>query len=151
MSKMVQGNEFKLVGELLKKIIHFQLFLVILATFGLIAISNQMVSWFFGDGFQMVKEVMPVLALLIIFVLLGFAIGRQYLFSRNMIREYNRSVFGGAVVGLLLNLSLIPFIGIWGAVIARLLPGALVTGIRIKSLLKKVSLSLNSKKTFIFM
>jgi O-antigen/teichoic acid export membrane protein len=46
MSKMVQDNEYKQVGELLGKTIHFQLFLTIPAAFGMIVISNLMVPDF---------------------------------------------------------------------------------------------------------
>jgi O-antigen/teichoic acid export membrane protein len=148
---MVQDNELKRVEEVMRKTIHFQLFLTIPAAFGLITISNQMVSWFFGDGFQMVKVVMPALAPLMIIISLGSAIGRQYLFPHNMIREYNHSVFGGAVVGLLLNLSLIPFIGIWGAVIARLLSDIFVTSIRIKSMLKGSEFRFDLRKIMFYL
>jgi O-antigen/teichoic acid export membrane protein len=150
MSKMVQDNEHEKMCELLVKTIHFQLFLTIPAAFGLIAITNQMVTWFFGDGFQMVREVMPVLASLIVIMSLGIAIGTQFLFPRNMIREFNHSVFGGAVVGLLLNLSLIPFLGIWGAVTARILSEILVMGVRIRSMLRGSEFKFELKKILFY-
>jgi O-antigen/teichoic acid export membrane protein len=150
-TKMIQDKELDQVDELLGKTIHFQLFLTIPATFGLIAISNHIVSWFFGDGFVMVSKVMPALALLIIIMSLGMGAGRLYLFPRNMIKEFNHSVFGGAAVGLLLNISLIPFIGIWGAVIARLLSEIFVTGVRVKSMLKGSDFKFEFKKILLYL
>jgi O-antigen/teichoic acid export membrane protein len=69
---------------------------------------------------------------------------------RNRIREFNCSVYGGAAVSLLSNLSLIPFIGIWGAVIVRVLYEMFVMGVRIRTMLKGSEFKFESKNTTIF-
>ena len=66
---------------------------------------------------------------------------RQYLIPMKQIKQYNFSVILGAFLGVVINILLIPQIGIWGAVIATLISELMVTGLRVSELMKKTTLN----------
>lgn len=117
MSNMFGNNNEKGMIHLLQKTIHFQLYFTVAIMFGIIAISDKLVGWFFGPEFLMIKNVIPWLAPVIVFQSFQMAVATQYLIPKKELREYNISIFIGAIVTVILTILLIPFIGIYGAVV----------------------------------
>ncbi|WP_086338440.1 oligosaccharide flippase family protein, partial [Enterococcus sp. 5B3_DIV0040] len=124
------GSEEKII-KILDTTLHIQVFFSILFMFGLISVADSLVYWFFGPEFSQAALVLKLLSPLIIIKCLGTSIVKQYLMPKNQIRNFNLSVIIGAVINALLNFSLIPVLGVFGAVFATFITESLVTGIRI--------------------
>ncbi|MBO4413911.1 MAG: flippase [Clostridia bacterium] len=88
---------------------------------GIAAVANEFIPIFFGSGYD------PCILITIVFtpILLvkGFAViaRTQYLIPMNMEKEFTKSVIGGAITNLILNLILIPPYGALGAAIATVI------------------------------
>ncbi|MFS0938297.1 oligosaccharide flippase family protein [Enterococcus casseliflavus] len=136
------GSEEKII-KILDTTLHIQVFFSILFMFGLISVADSLVYWFFGPEFSQAALVLKLLSPLIIIKCLGTSIVKQYLMPKNQIRNFNLSVIIGAVINALLNFSLIPVLGVFGAVFATFITESLVTGIRIYFLLKQTDFKFN--------
>ena len=85
---------------------------------GIAAVAKEFIPFFFGAGYD------PCIAITIVFtpilLIKGFTViaRTQYLIPMKMEKEFTKSVFGGAVVNLILNLLLIPPYGAMGAAVA---------------------------------
>ncbi|WP_427813654.1 flippase [Enterococcus sp. 22-H-5-01] len=133
-----KGEEKEMI-RLMETSLYLNLFVTIPAMFGIIATNEKIVSWFFGEKFEFVKVITPLLAPLIMIIPLGTAINRQYLIPRGKIKELNISLICGAISGFTLNLILIPLFGIYGSVVATLASQLLVTGYRLIKLYQETS------------
>ncbi len=136
MTNMVSNNEEDSMILLLKKSIHLELFLTIPMMFGLIAIAPKFVFWFFGVKFLMVEQLLIWMSILLVIIPLSSAVVRQYLMPKGKMKEYNYSMLYSALVSIILDIILIPLIGIFGAVVATLVAEFLVSGIRVYYLVR---------------
>lgn len=139
MTNLVSNQEEDSMILLLEKSIHLELFLTIPMMFGLIAIAPKFVLWFFGIKFMMVEQLLIWMSVLLVVIPLSSAVVRQYLMPKGRMKEYNYSMLYSALVSILLDIVLIPLIGISGAVIATLVAEFLVSGIRVYYLVKNTN------------
>ncbi|MCA5014440.1 MULTISPECIES: oligosaccharide flippase family protein [unclassified Enterococcus] len=137
--------------HLMKRTLHLQLYFSIPLMFGIIATNQKLIPWFFGDSFQYIRYTVPVLAPLVVVMPLGVSIVRQYLIPMNHIHKFNVSVIGSAIVSVMINVILIPVVGIWGAVLATLIAELLVTVIRVVDLIRTSDFSFDMKKISIYL
>lgn len=119
MSNMYTKNKDNMLGTL-KKTTDGQLFFSIAIMFGMLTIFNKFVPWFLGEKFLFVNNLIPLFSVLIVIVPLGMAISRQYLIPTGNIKAYNVSVLIGAIISVVINIILLPRIGIYGVVIASI-------------------------------
>lgn len=112
-------EESKLNSALLESY-NFVWFLSIPICFGLMAVSNNIVPWFFGEEYGEVSLLMKVLAPLVVFIGISNVTGIQYLVPVGRQRDYTLSVISGSVVNLILNSILIPMYQSLGAAIASI-------------------------------
>lgn len=110
--KMAEAKQYLYKG------FNFVTFLSVPMMFGLMAISSKFVPLFFTNKFLPVIFIMRLETIIIIFIAWSNAIGIQYLLPTKHTREFNISVFFGAVVDLLFSFPLIYFYGAVGATIA---------------------------------
>lgn len=89
--------------------------------FGVLAISLKFAPFFFGKSFSMVGILMMVESPVIIFISMSSVFGTQYLLPMNRMRPYTLSVIYGAILNVLINLILIPCIGVIGAMISTVI------------------------------
>lgn len=150
MSRLFADNNQKKLISILNRTLHLQLFFSIPTTGGLIIISSKLVPWFFGDKFLYLEYLIPVMSILIIIIPMGMSISRQYLIPIGHIKEYNISVIVGAGISVILNCSLIPIIGIWGAIIGSIVSELFVTITRVKGLIIDTGFKYNLKKISIY-
>ncbi|MFC0616337.1 oligosaccharide flippase family protein [Enterococcus faecalis] len=143
MTKLYVSNKKEKMKDVLHKTIQIQLFFSVLFFFGIILTTPKLVPWLFGSEFSYTKIIIPFLSIIVIVQPLGFSISRQFLIPMNKIKEYNMSVMYAGILGVLLNLVLIPLIGIWGAVVASILSESLVTIYRILELKREMNYSLD--------
>lgn len=133
-----EKSESNLMVEL-EKSLHFQLLLTIPLMFGIILVTPKMINWFFGSQFIYINKLIPFLAPVVIFQALQSGIAAQYLIPKNDMKAYNRTVIFGAIVSLICDITLIPFIGAFGAVISTLLGQATICIVRVKVLILNTS------------
>jgi O-antigen/teichoic acid export membrane protein len=118
MSKtLIDKTEDRLIASV-SKAMHFQLFLTIAAAFGIIATNDKLIHWFFGAKFASITAWVPVLAPYVVFQGIQSGIAAMYLIPKNDMRNYNVTIFYGAIFSLVINVTLIPVIGIYAAIIA---------------------------------
>ncbi len=87
-------------------------------SFGLSGIAGTLAPVYFGDEFKSCDILISLLSLEIIYVSFANVVRTNYLIPKEKDKEYVVSVIVGAVVNILVNFILIPFIGALGAVIA---------------------------------
>jgi len=136
------GNEKKLV-EILQKTIHIQLFFTVAMMFGIIAINAQLISWFFGEDFYFVNNLIPILAPILIFRQLHQAIADQFLVTKNEMKLYNGTMLLGTLVNVIVSFIAIPFIHGYGAALGFVLGQVCLAISRSVILVKKSSFRFN--------
>lgn len=140
----VNESESKLIKGL-EKSLHFQLFLTIPIAFGIILVSPKLVDWFFGENFNFIKNIIPLLAPVVIVQALQSGIAAQYLIPKNDMKSYNLTVIFGAVISLVCNLVFIPIMGIYGAVVATIMGQSTLCAVRVYVLIKNTEFIFNFK------
>ncbi|MEQ6996730.1 oligosaccharide flippase family protein [Enterococcus casseliflavus] len=136
-SNLVYIGDTKNMLTFIKKSIHIQLYFTIPMMMGTILIVPHLVPWFFGDKFLFLIKTIPLVAPLTVIMPLGLAVGRQYLVPMNRLKVYNIAVLNGAIISIIINLSLIPTIGIYGAILAIVLAESFVSFTRVLSFVKE--------------
>jgi O-antigen/teichoic acid export membrane protein len=143
LTNMFEKGDEKQMLSIMKKSLHLNFFLTIPGMFGIIATNVKLVDWFFGDKFENIKVFVPLLAPLVVLIPLGTAMNRQYLIPRGRVKDLNRSLMIGGIVGLSLNLLLIPKLGIYGGIIATLAAEGFVAFYRVYKLYKETNFRYN--------
>lgn len=85
---------------------------------GIVAIANEFIPLFYGQGYDDCIAITIVLAPILLIKGVSTIVRTQYLIPMQMEREFTKSVVGGAIVNLFLNIILIPDYGAMGASIA---------------------------------
>lgn len=143
MSNMFGSKDEEGMVSLLIQSIHTQLYITIAIMFGIIAISNNLVGWFFGPDFYEIRNILPWLAPVVVTQSFQMAIASQYLIPRNEIKSYNLSIIFGAILTIILTIVFIPFFGIYGAVIGINIGYLSVSLIRLFILYRNTTFRLN--------
>lgn len=86
--------------------------------FGILAIRESIVPWFFGPGYERISELLVISAWLIITLSWSSIFGAQILVGCNHEKQYTISVTVGAGINVLLNSILIRTYGSAGAIVA---------------------------------
>ena len=105
------------------------------------AVSNNIVPWFFGEEYGEVSLLMKVLAPLVVFIGISNVTGIQYLVPVGRQRDYTLSVISGSVVNLILNSILIPMYQSLGASIASICAEFTVMVVQLYIVRTKISIS----------
>lgn len=130
-ANLFKQNEMEKVKNYLAKSFRFVFFLSFPMMFGLIAVSGNIVLWFFGSGYDKVVPNMMVIAPILVIIALSNLMGNQFLLPTGRQKEYTLSVVTGCVVNFVLNLLLIPFFLSIGAAIATVIAETSVTGVQV--------------------
>lgn len=150
MSGLFAKNKVGAIVKLMTQTLHLQLFFSIPIMFGMWTVYDKLVPWFFGDKFLFVNQVIPFFSVLIVIIPLGMSISRQYLIPIGKVKEYNRSVMIGAMINILSNLLLLPFLGFFGVVIANLLAEFFVTLVRVRAFVKDTGFTFDYQRLMIY-
>lgn len=130
-ANLFKQNQLKQVREHLLKSFRFVFFLSFPMMFGLMAISCNLVPWFFGSGYDKVVPNMMVISPILVIIALSNITGTQYLLPIGRQKEYTFSVVVGCVVNFSMNLLLIPPLLSIGAAIATVIAESSVTSVQI--------------------
>ena len=112
-----KGNK-KQVKDLVNKSGKYVFFISLPIALGLICISDNFVSWFFGNGYNKVSELLKLSGFILIVQGLDDVFGMQYLVNVGKQKQYIISIFSGALTNFIFNLILIPKFASAGAIIA---------------------------------
>ena len=123
-----EGN-FEKIRNYMYKSYNFIWFLAIPIMFGLMAIASIFVPIFFGDGYEKVAVILPILSVIVVFIGLSNVNGFQYFVPIGKENVLTLTVVIGAVVNLILNLFLIPRYYAIGACIASVIAEGTVTAV----------------------
>lgn len=88
--------------------------------FGLLSIGSQFAICYYGDSFAVCGNVIMALSPLVLIIGIGDIIRTQYMIPNHMDKQFNICILLNAAVNIILSLSLIPVIGIYGAVIGTI-------------------------------
>lgn len=130
-ANLFKKNEMDKVKTYLLKSFKFVFFLSFPMMFGLMAVSCNIVPWFFGLGYDRVVPNMMVIAPILVIIALSNLMGNQFLLPTGRQKEYTLSVVTGCIVNFSMNLLLIPrFLSI-GAAVATVIAETSVTGVQV--------------------
>lgn len=108
-------------------------------TLGLIAISNNFVPWFFGDGYDKVVSLLGILSFLILAIGINNVTGMQYLIPTKRENTFSLTVIIGALTNFVLNFFLIQMFQSMGAAIASVVAETTIAIIQIYIVRKELS------------
>ena len=126
-SKSFADGDIADVRSAAAKAVRFVLLLGVPLCFGLIAVADQVVPWYLGDGFDKAADLMCVLSPIILIIGLSNVFGLQYLVPTHRDKRFALCVSVGAGVNFILNLLLIPGLKSLGAAIATVIAETVVT------------------------
>lgn len=122
-----EKKQTKLINEYMLKSYQFALLLGFPICFGLVGVSDNLVPWFYGDGFDKVSALLKVSGFLVIAIGLSNITGLQYLVPTKQQNKLTKSVCVGAFVNVILNAILIPKLYSVGAAVASVVAEFSVT------------------------
>lgn len=122
----IKGDNEK-IQQYMKKSFNFVFLISIPMIFGIIAVSNNFVPLFFGNGYEKVSILMKTICPILLAIGLSNVIGTQYLLPTKRQKEYTISVVIGALVNFLINILLIKKYGALGASIGTVIAEICVT------------------------
>lgn len=121
----------KKINELVEKTLRYVFFCAFPMVFGLIAISNNIIPLYLGDGYTKSISLIQILSPIIIIIGLNNIIGNQYLIPTNQQKKYTYAVVSGCICNFVVNFILINKIGAYGASISTIISEIVVLGIEI--------------------
>ncbi|MFV0556987.1 MAG: polysaccharide biosynthesis C-terminal domain-containing protein [Lactovum sp.] len=121
MSALISENNYEQIQKLLIKSSEVILAISLPIMFGLLAISKQFVPFFFGEGFDAVILLIIIESFALPISGLLNVVGMQYLIPTNQLKYSTVSYIFGSVSNLLLNFTLIPFLGVNGTMLSFVL------------------------------
>ncbi len=136
-SYFAQNDKIK-VSEYMFKAYNFAWFIGVPLCFGTIGISDNIVPWFLGPGYDKVIDLLKILPILVIAIGISNVTGVQYLLPTKKQNIYTRTVILGAVVNLFINLLLIPRWFSLGAAIASVIAEVTITFAQLISIRREI-------------
>lgn len=118
MSNLFAKRETDKLRESVYKSFRFVSLLAFPMVFGIIAIRNTFVPWFFGRGFEEISTLLIASAWLVLTLSWSNVIGNQVLIACGKEKYYSMAVTTGAVVNVCMNVILIPKLFCMGAIVS---------------------------------
>lgn len=131
---MVTRNSFELASGNMTRFknnidqtLKYLLFIGVPMMFGISAISINFCPWFFGSGYDKVPYLIMMFSPIILIIGFSNVLGRQYLIPLKRDNAFTMAICMGAVMNLLLNFILVPWLFSYGAAIASVIAEIVVT------------------------
>lgn len=87
---------------------------------GMAGVASCFIPWFLGNDFAECIRIMQVLAIVILPIALTNVTGLEYLMGCNLTKELTISYVSASIINVILNLSLIPHLGVYGAAVGTI-------------------------------
>lgn len=107
--------------------------------FGLTMVSDNLVPWFFGAGYDKVADLLKILSFLILAIGINNVTGMQYLIPTKKQNTFTLTVIIGAVVNLILNSFLIRAFASTGAAVATVAAESTIAVVQLIIVRKELS------------
>lgn len=120
MSALFAEKDNKAIESNMSKSIFFLMFVSCAFAFGLASISADLIPIYYGDEFAICGDLIPWLSSIIVIIGVGDVFRTQYLIPAGKDGLFLISIVSSAVINLILDFSLIPFFGVYGAVIGTI-------------------------------
>lgn len=121
MSNMLSNDiDEKRIRSVFDKSITFAMFLSTSLCMGIMTVSREFVTLYFGEGFEKCEQLFLIVLPSCVFLAFANVIRTQYLLPRKKDKLFIISLFSGAAVNVLLNATLIPQYASIGAAIGTL-------------------------------
>lgn len=108
--------------------------------FGLMAVANKFVPWYYGEGFDGVVPILISTAPILVAIGLSGITGIQYLVQIGKQKEFTISVTAGAIINVIINAILIRFWGGMGAAIASVIAEISILAIQLIYIKDEISI-----------
>ncbi|MDF2540324.1 MAG: polysaccharide biosynthesis family protein [Herbinix sp.] len=116
-SNMIANNRIEEGIQKMRDSVKFNSFVCCALCFGIAGVSPSFVPWFFGSEYSPTILLTIELAMVMIPMSVADVVQTQYLIPFHHEHIYIKSVSLGALINIILNFALIPFLGASGAVI----------------------------------
>lgn len=126
-ANLFKKHEMEQVKKYLYRSFQFVFLFASPMTLGIMAISPNIVPWFFGPGYEKVAINMAIIAPILLIIALSNIMGTQFLLPTGQQKAYTVSVVVGCCVNAILNYLLIPQFLSFGAAIATVIAESCVT------------------------
>ena len=150
-SNLLQNGKEEENFKLIAKSMQLAMFICMASCFGVAAISNDFIPWYYGEDFSRCAIFTMFLAPTVVFAGWNNVVRTQYVIPRRMDSIYLTTVSVGAVVNLILNLVLIKLFRGMGAIIATVCAEASVCIVQYLLTRKGLSFRKFKKDTIVFM
>ena len=120
MSYLFERNKKEEIKEKLAMSIDYILLLGILIWFGLTGTAKGLIPWFCGNGYEPVIFLLMIYSPLILIIGISNCLVRQLLIPSGQRARSTKGIILGAVINMVINLVLIPFLAAKGAAIASI-------------------------------
>lgn len=121
MANAVAKKDTEKISSMMKNSFRFVFVLGVPMMFGIAAVANNLVDWFYGEGYEPVGPLIMVISPIILLIGLSTVTGRQYLLPTKKQGMFTVSVSVGAAINFILNFLLIPKYNAIGASIATVI------------------------------
>ena len=129
-SNLLSDNKHKEAENMVKFSFTLYNLIIFPMVFGLLAVNEIFIKLFLGESFQDVKYVIYIITINIMFIGWTNILGFQVLVVRDKNKEFMLSTTIPAVVSVLVNLAMIPWLGYIGASITSVIVEFLVFAIQ---------------------
>lgn len=117
-ANLTSNNDSEGIKQYARKSVNFNLFIALPAVFGIIAVADDFVPFFLGNEYLLSAPILKVLAVLVFTSSMNSLMGVQFLVPMGREKIYTLATTSGAVISVIGNITLIPFLGIYGSCIA---------------------------------
>ena len=100
------------------KSINFNLFIAFPAMFGILGVADDFIPFFLGNEYLGSAPILKSLSVLLLLTSMNSLMGIQFLVPLGKDKAYTAATTSGAVTSVVLNLLLIPVLGVFGSAIA---------------------------------
>ncbi len=149
-SNMLQNGKREQAFKNIEQSMTFVCFLTSAMAFGISGITNRFIPLFYGEEFIGCTELLPALAVTLIFIGWANVIRTQYIMPNQKDHIYVISTVIGAIVNLIVNWIFIPIMGAKGAVIGTIAAEFVVACYLTLVVIKKLPVLRYIKNSFIF-
>lgn len=125
-ANLTASNNREEIKEYIRKSVNFNLFLAFPAMFGILGVADDFIPFFLGNEYLEVVPTLKLLSVLIFTMSMNSVLGVQLLMPMGKEKAYTIATTTGAIVNVLVNIVLIPRLGIVAACISSIVAEAAV-------------------------
>ncbi len=128
-SQKFADGDMEGVRQNIYKSARFVFFVGVPLMLGMIAVSDNLIPWYLGEGYDKAINLIKLLSPIIVIIGLSNVFGLQYLIPSGNDKKFTIAIVSGAIINLSLNLLLIYYWQSYGAAVATIIAETIVTGV----------------------